>query len=175
MLEDGQIINCKQLNLDPYAELKYDKDVARVPGTGYVDTYYNIVGTDDALIEHQNVGEDNDELLHSEAEVIKGYYEAKKHYGYECARLSEAYNLPWEVCAALGINEELYPKVINCIYAFDLDNPIDLLANTEQQKQTLRNVFGTELYDAIEIEAKGPKHISILVEYLHHVFEAKDC
>jgi len=72
MTEDGQTLNCRQLNLHPYAKLKYDKDVARVYGTGYVDTYYRIIGTNDVLIEHQNMGEPGP--LHSTVEVINNYY-----------------------------------------------------------------------------------------------------
>ena len=173
MLEDGSVICCRQFGLEPYTELKYDKDVARIPGTGYVDTYYRIVGTDDAFIEHQNMGEP-DEPLHSTAEVLKGFYEAKKNYGYECGILAEVYNLPWAVCSAIGLNENLYPEFIerinnlNCDF---IDNPIDIYKDIVQPKTAMLKIFGTEFYDALNVEKMGPKHINTLAQYIHDEFE----
>ena len=172
MLEDGGIINCKQLGLDPYTELKYEKDVARIPGTGYVDTHYRIVGTNDVLIEHQNMGEPGP--LYSTVEVIKDYYELKKNYGYECGILSNLYDLPWEVCSAIGLNENLYPEFIERIsnlYYDHIDNPIDLSKDMDQQKIMLQEVFGTEFYEALNVEKMGPKHIMTLTQYIYDEFE----
>lgn len=154
-------------------KVEYVGHRSRWTGTGYRNSLYRIVGTDDLLVIRHNDGPVNN-LDWDNVEVIQGYFRKQREFGREVGFISKMYDVPFEVCLALGTNQEVYPKFIGAIKVAR-DNNLrytklrlmgDLKAGINRRKDGLLAVLGSELYDAIGIESMGQKNSERLALYV---------
>lgn len=141
---------------------------SRWTGTGYSNSLYRIVGTDDLLTIRHNDGP-VDNISWDNVEVTKGYFAEQRAYGQRVGKLARKYHIPFEVCLALGDNEELYPWFMNALYDLDFV-PIgtirDLHAGINRRKSGLKLVLGDELYDALGVDAMGQNNSERIALYV---------
>jgi hypothetical protein len=156
-------------------KVEYVGHRSRWTGTGYRNSLYRIVGTDDLLVIRHNDGP-VDNLDWDNVEVIHGYFRKQREYGREVGVLSKMYDIPFEVCLALGTNQEVYPRFTEAIkVARDKVGRTRLLADLKaginRRKDGLLAVLGSELYDAIGIESMGQKNSERLALYVAKMLE----
>lgn len=82
-------------------EVEHVKTVSRQRGTGYENDIYRIVGTDDAVVIGRNWYSQYSGF-HDTADFAPGYFAEQRAYGAACREASRTYDLPVEVCLAIG-------------------------------------------------------------------------
>lgn len=113
---DGRTV-ASETGLAPETEVEYVCRQSRWTGTGYSNSIYRIVGTDDALVIRHNDGS-VDNIYWDNVRVEKGYFAAQRSYGTACRKASRKYCLPMEVCLAIGpkLCEEFATEVAKVTY-----------------------------------------------------------
>ena len=157
-----------ETGLSADSKVEYVGRQSRWTGTGYNNSLYRIVGTDDLLTVKHNSGP-VDNLTWDTVVVTKGFFAEQKSYGKRVGRLSRKYHIPFEVCLALGDNEELYPWFINAMSDLDfvsLGTIRDLYAGINRRKSGLQAVLGDELYKSLNIGSMGQNNSERIARYV---------
>lgn len=157
-----------ETGLAPETEVKFIGSQSRWKGTGYRNSLYRIDGTDDLLIILHNSGP-VDNIFWDNVAVTKGYFAEQKAYGQRVGVLARKYNIPFEVCLALGDNEDVYPQFIATVEK----NPIvseetinDLYAGISRRKSGLAEVLGQVLFELLKIDSMGQKNSERIAYYV---------
>ena len=148
---------------------------SRWTGTGYVDSLYRIVGTDDLLIIHHNDGPLED-IHRDTAEVKKGFFDEARIYSKRVGKLSRKYGIPFNVALALGDCEELYYWFVAATPKQKLRRVTNktlanLHAGISRRKEGLFEVLGAELYDALKIGGMGQENSTRIACYVAELCE----
>lgn len=155
--EKGKRTVMSETGLPAETEIEFVGTQARKIGTSYRNDLYRIVGTDDLLCIKHNSGmypnfcEDN-------VAIITGYFNRNRRYGREVGDLSRKYDLPFDLCLALGNQEHIYLWFIVSMSDLShvrLKDIRNLEAGIMLRKEGLRNILGNALYNAIGIEDMG--------------------
>lgn len=149
-------------------QVEYVGRQSRWTGTGYSNYLYRIVGTDDLLTIRHNDGP-VDNLSWDNVVVTKGYFAEQRSYGQRVGRLSRKYHIPFEVCLALGDNEELYPWFVNAMSDLDfvsIGTIRDLYAGINRRKSGLQAVLGDGLYETLNIGSMGQNNSERIARYV---------
>lgn len=172
-LNNGTDTNCTRTmmsatGLSADTELEFIEQVARCTGTGYRNSIYRVVGSDDAIIiKHNNGAPDN--LSWDSVEVITGYFAERKAYGQVVGMLTRKYRIPFEVGLAIGTKEKLYPWFLAACAQLDHlteDDKSDLRAGIARRKAGLQVALGQDLYDALDIDGMGQRNSSRIASYV---------
>lgn len=146
-----------ETGLPPETEVQFVDKQSRWTGTGYSNSLYRIVGTDDLLIIRHNDGP-VDNIEWDNVAITKGYFAERRAYSKRVGNLSRKYHIPFEVCLSLGDDEELYPWFMSAMTNLDfvcIGTIRDLCAGINRRKSGLKEVLGEELYDALRIDSMG--------------------
>lgn len=141
---------------------------SRWTGTGYSNSLYRIVGTDDLLTICHNDGP-VDNISWDNVHVKKGYFAERKAYGQRVGRLSRKYHIPFEVCLALGDTEDVYPWFMSALGDLDhvsIGTIRDLYAGIGRRKSGLLSVLGEELYETIGIGSMGQNNSERIARFV---------
>ena len=148
--------------------VEHIETVSRMTGTAYKNSIYRVLGTDDALIIRHNDGP-TDNIYWDNAVVRRGYFSERREFAQRIGTLSNKYRIPFEVCLAIGDNEELYPLFLAAVSNLDnvsIKTMGDLNAGIWRRKNALLNALGDHLYDLMKIEEMGQRNSSRLAQYV---------
>lgn len=152
--------------LDPETEIEFVESQTRMVGTGYINNYYRIKGTSDALEVCFNDGP-IDNITWTNVYVIKGYFQRKADYAKEVGRLAKKYNLPFEVGLSLGIEEANFDIIKKYIgVQVDTETISDLYAGIARRKNALRKIFGEKDFMSLKIYDMGQKYSARIAGYI---------
>lgn len=148
--------------------VEYVERQTRWRGTGYNNSLYRIVGTDDLLtIRHNDGPIDN---VHWENVVITpGYFTKQREYGLQVGKFARKYHLPFELCLALGTDEDLYAWFLSTMTDLGhvtIGSIRDLHAGINRRKDGLLQVLGEELYAALGIGSMGQQNSTRIATYV---------
>ena len=105
-LENGRYAKgrtiASETGLAPETKVEYFCRQSRWTGTGYANSIYRICGTDDALVIRHNDGPAAYDISRDNVHVEKDYFAKRRVYGAACRKASKEYDLPMEVCLAVG-------------------------------------------------------------------------
>ena len=164
---DGRTV-MSETGLPADTMVQYVERQSRWPGTGYSNSLYRIIGTDDLLtILHNNGPVDN--ISWDNVVVTKGYFAERRSYGQRVGRLSRKYHIPFDVCLALGDNEEVYPWFMSAMTNLDhvsIGTIRDLYTGISRRKSGLLSVLGEELYETIGIDSMGQKNSERIAHFV---------
>lgn len=149
-------------------QIEFYEARSRQTGTGYSNSLYRIVGTDDLLTIYHNDGP-MDNLSWDNVSLSKGFFRKQKEYGKRVGKLSRKYHIPFEVCLALGDNEEIYPRVLSIIGGKLNVNACtlhDLRAGINRRKDALLSILGSELYETLGIGSMGQLNSERLARFV---------
>lgn len=152
--------------LDPKTEIEYVESRTRMVGTGYSNDYYRIKGTSDALEVCFNDGP-IDNVTWTSVRVIEGYFDSKTAYAKEVGRLTNKYNLPFEIGLALG-TEELNYDIIKKYTDVQIDTETiaDLCAGIDRRKNALRKILTEEDFVLLKICNMGQVNSKRIAYYI---------
>ena len=155
--ERGKRTVMSETGLPAETEVEFVGTRSRKTGTRYRDELYHIIGTDDLLTIHHNAGI-YPNFYWDNVSITKDYFEQQRRYGREVGDLSRKYDLPFEVCLALGNRESVYLWFITTMSDLNhvqLGSIRNLHAGIALRKDGLRAVLGNALYESIGIEYMG--------------------
>lgn len=143
----------------------------RWTGTGYSNSLYRIVGTDDLLVIYHNSGSINN-IYRDSVAVTKEYFAEQKSYAKRVGILSRKYQIPFEVGLAIGDKEDLYSQLKNAMVNVDVSVGTirDFNAGINRRKAGIMAILGSELYNALNIDSMGQRNSERIAQYL-----AKHC
>lgn len=148
--------------------VQYVERQSRWTGTGYSNSLYRIVGTDDLLTIRHNDGP-VDNIYWDNVVLTKGYFAERRSYGQRVGKLSRKYHIPFEVCLALGDNEEVYPWFLSAMTNLDhvsIGTIRDLYAGIGRRKSGLMNVLGEDLFETIGIGSMGQNNSERIARFV---------
>lgn len=152
-------------------EVLFVEDRSRSRGTGYKDSIFRILGTEDALILHHCAGP-VDNLDWADIEVRKDFFKDRRSFGQRVGRLTRKYHLPFEVGLALGDDEEVYKTFLAEVAAFSYlvreDEVVgaDIYAGISRRKSALRKILGEDLCERLNLYRMGQENTSRLARYI---------
>ncbi len=172
-LENGNATNCtrtmmSETGFPANTQVEFIETQSRWTGTGYKNSIYRVVGTDDAIIILHNNGT-VDNLSWDSVRVKKGYFAERRSYGQRVGALARKYRLPFELCLALGDRENIYPWFLSALTQLGhvtVSTVNDLWAGINRRKAGLRVALGDDLYDAIGIDKMGQQNSTRIAEYV---------
>ena len=148
--------------------VEYIGNQSRWTGTGYSNSLYRIVGTDDLLTIRHNDGSVNN-IAWDSVQVTKDFFVERKRYADVVGTLSRKYHIPFEIGLVLGENEEIYQHLINVLANIkdtDADTVDDLYGGINRRKKALKTVLGKKLYNKIGIDSMGQKNSERLATFV---------
>lgn len=140
----------------------------RWKGTGYNNSLYRIVDTDDLLTIRHNDGP-IDNVYWENVVITQGYFTKQRQYGQQVGKLAHKYHLPFELCLALGTDEDIYPWFLSAMSDLGhvtIGSIRDLYAGINRRKDGLLQVLGEDLYCAIGIGSMGQQNSTRIATYV---------
>lgn len=119
------------LDISPDAEVEFFESVSRSRGTGYINEYYRVVGTDAAIVISRNLY--SPEGFYDSTDILPDYFREKRVYGQRCRAIARRINCPMEVALACG------PEHVE-----------DFVARVRDVKKSGRKVTGAEAHELLE-------------------------
>lgn len=162
----GERTLASECKLADDAVVEFVKEESRWAGTGYTNSVYRVVGTDDAaIIEHAAGGISN--IWWEKAYVEKGYFAKQKSYAQQCGSLSKKFKLPFDLALALGTDENIYVDFVKVDRkAISKELRHELTCGINRRKNALYVVLGEDLYNLLKIEWMGQRNSERIAWYL---------
>ena len=155
--EKGKRTVMSETGLPAETEIKFAGTQTHKAGARYRSEHYLIVGTNDLLSIQHNAGIYPNSYWDSVV-IVPNYFDQQRRYAREIGDLSRKYDLPFEVCLALGNKERIYLWFIVTMADLGdvrLKDIRDLQSGISFRTDGLRSILGNDLYNAIGIEDMG--------------------
>ena len=158
------------------AEMEFVQKQTRWVGTGYKNSIYRLMGTDDAIIIVHGAGKSYQDALKDCVEYEKGYFTKQKEYARECGKVSREHDIPFYAVLALGPEMAIRAKIIlkntsvfKVGYFWD-----ELGCGISRRKAALLEIFKDDTALCREIEYMGQINSGRLAEYVSEFHELEN-